>query len=231
METIILMIVHDEEQYINRAIDSVLTQEEIEVLLVDDASSDQTLMKAVAALKNAKLPFRVIHNPHNLGVAQSAKLAFSTISNRNCFLVRLDGDDELAPDAIKNLKTLYKEKKNNSSLNLFSTGSYVERKGISSKVIVPKTIYESLACGVLMYIPDIVKAGGLVNNEVGIFIEYDLYARLINSNVYPILLDKPVYYYNRQPNSVTSNKASIKESLKRLECHWGSQVVSLIRDY
>ena len=104
METIILMLVRNEEKTIERALKSVINQDDVEIYLVDDASTDQTMKIALSVLANSGVDFKIQTNQHNVGVVESAARAFQALSSRNCFLTRLDGDDELPPDAIKNLK-------------------------------------------------------------------------------------------------------------------------------
>ena len=226
METIVLMLVHNEEDHIERAIQSVINQtdQDIELFLVDDASTDRTFDRATSILLDSDLDFKIQLNPKNLGVVKSAAQAFETISRRNCYLIRLDGDDELTPNAIEDLKNAHR-------LGFFVTGHYNETVEDITTTVKPKTIYDSLACGVLMYIPDIVKAGGLAREDVGLFIEYDLYARLINSSVFPWLIQNPVYTYHRQPNSLTRDTKAIEKSLALLQAYWGKEVVSQIRSY
>ena len=159
-----------------------------------------------------------------MGVVKSAASAFEVLSNRDCFLMRLDGDDELPPDAIKNLKKAWKP-------DSFVAGSYIEVQENESKTIFPKTIYGYLAGGVLLRIKDIVDVGGLAEDYVGIFIEYDLYARLIDGGYHPIYTKYPAYIYYRHPGSITTNKLVVEDSLESLRVLWGDALVSQIRRY
>ena len=83
-----------------RAVQSVVTQlsEHSELLVIDDGSTDET--PAVLAELQARHParFRVIHKPNgglssvrNRGIAEA----------KGAYLVFLDADDELAPDALR----------------------------------------------------------------------------------------------------------------------------------
>lgn len=225
METIVLILVQNEEKTVERALQSVINQgEDVEVYLVDDASTDETLGIALSVLAKSDLDFRVQMNKSKMGIVESAASAFKVFSDRDCFLIRLDGDDELPPDAIKNLKKAWKP-------DSFVAGSYIEVQKNKSKTIFPKTIYGYLAGGVLMRIKDIVDVGGLAENDVGIFIEYDLYARLIEGGYYPIYTKYPTYIYYRHSGSITTNKLVVKDSLESLRVFWGNKLVSQIRRY
>lgn len=228
MVTIILILAHNEADHITKTIKSVISQDDVEVIFVDDASTDDTAKIAKKALRFSGLKFKFIQNMENQGVAKSAVRAFGTISDRDCFILRLDGDDELLPNAIKNLKDEYKR-------GSFVAGPYLERNP-SGEVKTdgcrnPVTIYECLACGVLMRIQDIKRVGGFARLDVGMFIEYDLYARLIEAHVYPRIADEPIYLYNRHEDSVTAKKDLVKDSIKKLSLIWGPHMTSQIRGY
>lgn len=225
METIVLILAYNEEEHVERAIKSVIDQEDkdVELYFVDDASTDSTLTKAEALLSQSGLKYQILANPKNIGVVKSAMVAFKEFSDRDCFLVRLDADDALTPNSIRDLKAAYQP-------GHLVTGGYWEEAHVTAR-ITPQHIGEFLACGVLMYIPDIVKVGGLAKADVGIFIEYDLYYRLIAIGVKPLVIDEVVYAYYRQPNSLTRDSEAVQGSLQALKDHWGDELVSKIRRY
>lgn len=225
METIILILAYNEEKHIERAIRSVINQDDknIELYFVNDASTDTTLAKASALLSQSGLKYRILDNPENMGVAKSAAAAFEYVSNRDCFLIRLDADDVLLPHSISDLKKAY-------CPGHLVVGSYWEKTDHYNRV-TPKSIYEALACGVLMYVPDIAKAGGLVDANVGIFIEYDLYFRMMATGIEPIIINEVVYTYYRQPGSLTRDSNAVNSSLQALRDRWGDDMVSRIRKY
>ena len=89
----VVIPVYDVENYIDRAIDSVLQQEEVtELILVEDGSSDDSLQ---ICLERQKLDNRIIVLTHpenkNKGVSASRNLGIKNAKNE--FLAFLDGDD------------------------------------------------------------------------------------------------------------------------------------------
>lgn len=96
----IVMPVSDDEATVSTALDSALaqTRSDIEVVCVDDASSDST----AAVLERYRLRdarVRIVRHDQN----RSAFLARRTgiLAARGEYVLFLDGDDELAPDAAK----------------------------------------------------------------------------------------------------------------------------------
>lgn len=237
METTVLILAHNEARpsphhksltCVEAAIMSVIGQDNTRILFVDDGSTDDTLKLAKQALRDSGLKYDVLHNEINLGVALSAQIAFSIISNKNSFLLRLDADDILMPDAISILKKAYEE-------GTFVSGSYREFSpdlhDSRGAIMKPGSIFDFLACGVLMHIKDIVKAGGFAREDVGVFIEYDLYLRLISYNVRPVIIDNIVYEYYRHSGSITDKKDLIEDSLEKLSNVWDAKTIGKIRAY
>lgn len=93
----VLMAVRNEEKYVRRSIQSILTQvhKNLEVIIVDDASTDQT-SEEIRSIDDKRV--RSYKNPKNEGLAASlnsaAKLA------RGDFLARQDADEYSAPSRI-----------------------------------------------------------------------------------------------------------------------------------
>lgn len=227
MATTVLILAHNEEATIARAIKSVANQKNVKICLLDDASTDNTVDIAMEIIGEHGIPYMLIQNEVNKGVAESANIAFKHIKNlwRTQFILRLDGDDELKPNAIEKLEKEY-------SQGRFVTGLYSEHYPDGTiNITKPKSIGDFLACGVLINIDDIKRAGGFSHPEIGIFIEYDLYARLLSNDITPKIIDDHVYIYHRYNSSLTANKDLVDKSLLLLEEKWGKGFSSEIRDY
>lgn len=113
----------------------------------------------------------------------------------------------------------------------FVYSSYVETCGDKQLLVSPRNPWEAIAGGVAIHTDDIKRAGGYVNDDVGIFVEYDLYARLIEAGVRPVRLDIPTYIYHRRDDSTTGNRDAVEESLRRIGLKWGSHIAESIRSY
>lgn len=99
----ILIPAYNTEAYIAQAIESALAQTEkhIEVIVVDDASVDNTL-KIAKSFKDERL--KVFTNPQNLGQSYGLNFAFKQAKGE--WVVSLDSDDWYAPDRIEKLLDL-----------------------------------------------------------------------------------------------------------------------------
>lgn len=228
METVVLMAVRNASGTVVDAIESVVGQDNVQIVFVDDASTDNTAVLAQQKLYDLRCKYGIrywfMQNKERQGVASCINLGFSFVEDEDAFITRLDGDDVFLCDAISNLKQAYKP-------GTFVASNYVERSNGVDMHRAPKSIYECLACGVLMRIQDIKKAGGLARQNIGMFIEYDLYARLIALGVQPTIINKQTYLYNRHGNNMTNNKEAVTESLNQFEKIWGPDLTSKIRRY
>lgn len=122
------------ESLLARALTSLVAQtySNIEVIVVNDGSSDNTL--AVLDEFKHRLNLRVISNPHSLGACASRNKAIMAASGE--FITGLDDDDEFLPEHIATLVAHY-------SPNLsFVSSSLVEVKQDFS-------IARTLDCGVI----------------------------------------------------------------------------------
>lgn len=93
--------------YISNAIDSVINQtfKDIEILVIDDGSNDNSL----EVIKNYSKKVKVIEQD-NIGLVKSIIKAFLIAQGE--YVVRLDADDWLAPDCIEKLVNKIEEDEN-----------------------------------------------------------------------------------------------------------------------
>lgn len=106
-ELSIYTCVKNGEKYITDALNSIANLNiDKEVIIVDDRSTDGTLIKIAPYLKSMRA--RLICNDRNLGLASSSNIAIN--SARGKYVMRLDADDVLLPDnfhmAWNKIKTL-----------------------------------------------------------------------------------------------------------------------------
>ena len=94
----VLLAVHDDERFVGLAIESVLEQtlHDLELIVVDDASSDGTpaLLDAVADER-----LRVLRNEHQTGLAASLNRGLDLARGR--YVARLDADDVALPERLE----------------------------------------------------------------------------------------------------------------------------------
>lgn len=86
-------------RYLAQCVESVLTQQgvDVEVIIVDDASSDDSVEVARSLAKDRRVT--VIEQPTNRGPVQTFNHGLS--ATRGEFIVRLDADDMLTPGSLR----------------------------------------------------------------------------------------------------------------------------------
>jgi glycosyltransferase involved in cell wall biosynthesis len=94
----IVMPLYDDEEFVSAAIESCLAQtlRDIEVICVDDASTDGTVA-LIQKYQERDARIRLIRQPQNLSAFQARRTGIAAASAP--FVLFLDGDDELAPRA------------------------------------------------------------------------------------------------------------------------------------
>ena len=110
MEMLISIIIplYNVEPYIERCLRSVAAQtfRPLEVVLVDDSSTDRTLQKAqvvAEVLKREGMTFVFKQHEQNCGAATTRNTGIKTATGEYVYF--LDGDDEITPDCIEVLAT------------------------------------------------------------------------------------------------------------------------------
>ena len=226
MEINILILAYNEEEKVTRAIKSLEEQEykKFNVTFIDDASTDNTYKVAKKHLVMAGIPHRMVKNTSNLGIIGNVKQALSFIKNKDLPLIRLDADDEFYPQTLKILVRHYEP-------DTLITGYYTEILSDKNRTIAPLSIFEALACGVLMPIDHIRKAGGLAQDDAGIFVEYDLFARMIKKGTKVKIIPRIIYKYYRDHISITSNKTNVEDSIELIRKKHGNKIAMAIRKY
>ncbi len=103
----VLMSVYNAENYLPKALDSLLRQtlSNFELLVVDDASTDSSLaILSVYAASDSRI--RVMHNANNVGQAISRNLALDQACGE--FVCMLDADDWFSPDALAEAVSVFR---------------------------------------------------------------------------------------------------------------------------
>lgn len=94
----VCIVTYNQEDYIAKAIDSVLLQKDCQegvlIYIGNDCSTDRTteICNSYAALYPDRI--RLFNNPHNLGLVENTLSILQKIQNDNCeYIAMLDGDD------------------------------------------------------------------------------------------------------------------------------------------
>ena len=101
----VVVTCYNYERYLERTLQSVFAAAaptlSVEVVMVDDDSSDTSLSVARRILRNAPIPMRVLHNWWNVGVSQSRNMGLGQSTGEFVFI--LDADNTIEPGALVNL--------------------------------------------------------------------------------------------------------------------------------
>jgi cellulose synthase/poly-beta-1,6-N-acetylglucosamine synthase-like glycosyltransferase len=101
----IVMSAYNEEQVIERRIANIqechYPKESMEIIFVDDLSSDNTKNLAKLCLERSKIPYQIISNTERLGTNRSYNSALTKAQYP--IIVTTDADVFFEPDALKNL--------------------------------------------------------------------------------------------------------------------------------
>lgn len=103
---------HNYAEYLTDSIESALAQtfENIEIIVVDDASTDNSVDVLKKYLKPGS-KVKVFFNDENIGLAATSNKAIGYCTGK--YIIRIDADDKLMPEAIK---TLVEYMNNNENL-------------------------------------------------------------------------------------------------------------------
>jgi len=184
--------------YIGRALRSIVDQtfskKNYEIIVVDDASKDQTSL----VLKSFKDEIKIIKNKKRLGLAKSLNKAINVAKGK--YFLRLDSDDYVNKEYINFLYSLLE---NNKEFNAAMCDYYVvdDNEKILKRVNCEKF---PIGCAVLFKIDDLKRVGKYSKN-IKIYEDKDLIKKLSKKKFKIIRLAIPLYRYRKHNNNLTKN--------------------------
>ena len=188
-------------QYIRRCLRSLLSQDlerrRYEIIVVDDASTDDSL-QAIAAFKKAE-DIKVVVNKKNLGVGGSSRVGVD--HSRGKYFVRVDADDYVQPPFLSMLYNFLRfcPAYVGVSCDYFLTDN-------DERVLSVQSFEENgLACGLMLrtsYLEQI----GSYNRRKKLFEDRDLFQRVDRGKIFH--LPVPLYNYVKHGQSLTDRQAS-----------------------
>lgn len=210
------------EKDIKRCIDSIINQtyENIEIIIVDDCSSDQTL-KVIQSNYSNNSKVKIYKNNKNSKAAFTRNVAINHSNGE--FIAVQDADDYSHKDRIKEQVLFLNQ---NKDFSFVGTDSYsFDEKGIWKKTLLKPNPSLSdfsngkfpFVHGSIMFRKEALKK--VDNYRVTKLTERgqdaDLLLRLYQSGLYGYNLNKPYYYY--QENIDTVKKRSFKFRLQAVK--------------
>lgn len=197
--------VHNGERFIERALNSVIHQgnfkKEMELVVVDDFSTDKTL-EIVAKFALGKPNVSWFRNSVNKGLASSSNVALSKARGR--YILRLDADDFFVDDtALSNLISHAKESKAEVVYpdNYFGGLDKIQ-KG-SEKHHVGGALFDKKALSFLRF------KDGLRNHD-----SLDIFTRAKNK-LKVGYYEKPVFFYTQRSDSMSKTNLKEREEIAK----------------
>lgn len=113
----VIIPLYNYEKYVCKCIESIVSQsyKNIEIVLIDNASTDNGLKVAKEKLKSSGVKHKIIENSTNLGICASLNLAIKAV--RGAYTCIISSDDLLASGRIKRHIQIL-EKTNNSKFSV-----------------------------------------------------------------------------------------------------------------
>jgi len=213
----VIVRLYNYERFIKYCLESVFknTLKEIEVIVVDDCSTDNSLKTTLKLIKKEKeIPVTVIKKPVNVFHVHTANLGASYAKGE--FLYFLDADDEVSEDCFK---ALYEEAKQNDAdvcygkvelLNEYEYHlKYYSDKPLDKGRLINEGNYITIMA---LICSKTFKAIGGFDETLQCWLDYDLWLRLMHSNHKFHFVDKVTSFYNKHTSSVTA-VSTIKQNL------------------
>jgi glycosyltransferase involved in cell wall biosynthesis len=204
----LIITTYNYAQYVERAIRSALDQslsdDQYEIIVVNDNSTDHT----ARILENYAHDVRVFNLEENMGLAGARNLGIKKAKGQ--FVVFLDADDYIHRETLRMQKIFLEE---NNKLDAVSVDYYlVDERGKHLEHV--SSTEKPIACGI-MFRKDFLFNIGLYDEDFRAREEEDLRIRWNNKyNIYNIVL--PLYRYRMHDNNLTKNSNEMGKHLEML---------------
>ena len=212
MKASIIITSYNYGSFIERCIRSCLEQKNLEanyeVIIVDDASTDDTIERVKPYLKKYNNLF-LIQNKKNSGVAFTSNEGIKNASGR--FVVRVDADDYISPDFLYLLTRCMKDHQDHFGVSC----DYIKVDRFDKHIERFSAQKYPISCGIL-YPKDRLSEAGLYNQDFRHCEELELKTRL-GDNYKIINLPIALYFYNIHGNNKTNDKSGINEAKDKIK--------------
>ena len=219
----ILLLSMNHEAFIEQCIQSILDQtyKNIEVIYLDNASTDCTYAIGKKLLKESKIPFKIFLNKESKSI--SFNLNFLLKNSSGKYLSPLSTDDWFAPENIEKKVAFYIDHPYTGAL--FSNGWYFYEKEKKSVLNDSSTFKRGKLFKEILTHPDCIFYAGLIykkeifelvgNWDENLIIEdVDMYIRI--GTVSEIeFIDEPLVYYRRSSESISKSKQFMLKGFKQ----------------
>ena len=208
----VIMSAHNAEETIEKAINSLLNQTytNLEILLVDDFSSDRTLGICEDFDKSYE-NITLFRNDKNIGLTRSLNKLIN--KSKGVYIARQDADDVSAEGRIEKQLTFLRK----HNLDACSSRAYILE---SNKITPSKSFYlpkklvmrikNPFIHGTLLIKKKVIQEIGLYNEDFYYSQDYKLMSDLLNENYRIKIFKEPLYYLNMKGNISINQKKDQK---------------------
>ncbi|MGP1415484.1 MAG: glycosyltransferase family 2 protein [Treponema sp.] len=225
----IIIPVYNAEQYLPRALDSIVTQDfdidKIEVIIVNDGSPKAEECRSIVNEYSKKLHIKFIDNEKNQGLYMARKLGVAGVNDGEGYLLHLDSDDYLNSNACR---VLYEDIKKNGDADYIEFNYYGFYKKKKHKALRIKKMYDRNIEKILSF-----KQNHTIWNKCykisfikAIYANMPVFYSYYNEDYYQIaiidyyvknrrFIKIPLYIYVIE-NGITSTRKYDKEKLKKV---------------
>jgi glycosyltransferase involved in cell wall biosynthesis len=205
----VIITAHNYARYVERAIRSVMSQSldraSFEIILVDDASTDET----PRILENYSDEIRMFRMEKNVGLAEARN--FGIRKARGMYVVFLDADDYFQMDILKTQSVFLNE---NNRLDAVAVDYYLVNE-FGDHMEWVSAAEKPIACGI-MFRKDRLFDVGLYDTTFRAREDEDMRIRFLKQfNIYNIIL--PLYRYRRHDNNLTNNEEEMEKYKLKLD--------------
>jgi len=207
----VIITTYNNKNGVKEAIDSVLSQtyKDIEIIVVDDGSIDDTEDFLKDYIQKRKIIFK---RQENKGVSSARNVGFQL--SKGEYINFLDGDDTLNPEKIKaqveflknhpDISVVYCDSDiiiNNKKMDF----TYKELVGSFSGEVLNNLLERNfIALHSALTKREAIKEVGLFDESLRHAEDYDLWIRIANSHKYSFI-DKPMVIYKKNAKGLSSN--------------------------
>jgi len=215
----VLVATYNQGQYIRQTLDSLMAQtissEIFEVIVINDGSADFTS----EILQGYRQWARIIER-ENRGLVETCNEGLAIACGR--YFTRVDSDDFVAPEWLEALVTPLQ----NDEKACCAYSDRYEFRGEEKRYVPANAgnLYSLQACGVLIRKEALALAGGF---RPFYWEEYDLYLRLRQIGHF-IHVPKPLYFYRKHCEAMTSSTSRRLEGWIELEREWGIDLLRTV---
>ncbi|WP_407534784.1 glycosyltransferase family 2 protein [Elizabethkingia miricola] len=224
----IIIITMNHEKFIVQACESALQQTypNIEIILLDNNSTDKTFEKATETISKVTIPHTLLKNTTSYGVAKNLNILISKTSGK--YISILSGDDWYTKDAIEEKVKYFQN--NNFDFAISDGYKYYENENKAVAAYSPKqkkhiiqSINNFFHSNVTQNLP--LNVGVFIKRELLIKYPFDenIHAEDWDMNLrftslsYKIgFIDKKLFYYRILPTSLSRNWELMEDSYKKI---------------